>query len=478
MKVVAKDLEEQELPDDPDDIDGEREGSQAAPSSLLRRVTHWFSRRMPKGLYARALIIITAPLILLQSILVFVFMERHYELVTKRLSRETANQIAAMVSIYDQLENKQDFTKFNEIARNKMGLVMELLPPGPLPPLQRRPFYDILDRVLSKEIAKKVRKPYRIRTSFSSNTVTIYIQVSGGVFRIVTNKSKTYASNSHIFLVWMVSSSIVLLIVAILFLRNQIKPILQLTEAARCFGMGRPAPEDFRPRGAREVRQAAQAFIRMRDRIERHVDQRTTMLAGVSHDLRTILTRFKLELALAGDSPEIEALKADVDEMQSMLEDYMAFAKGDGSEDFEPSDIMELLIEVRDDFKRLNHDVELRRITELSLEIPLRRQAFKRVISNLVSNAVRIGKTVRLTVDRDDRWIRIYVEDDGPGIPEKERAQVFRPFYRLDAARNQDSGGTGLGLSIARDIARSHGGEITLQDSALGGLKAIVRLPI
>ena len=444
---------------------------------LPRRITAWFSRMMPKGLYARALIIITAPLILLQSILTYVFMERHYRLVTERLSAATAREIASLVKIYEFQKQPRDFHKFIPVAR-EMGLFVQVLPPRDLPPLERKPFYDILDRVLSDEIRQRVAKPFRIQSSFSSENVTIYIRLKDAVFRIITRRSKTYASNSHIFLVWMLGSSIVLLIVAILFLRNQIKPILRLTEAAHCFGTGRPAPEDFRPRGAREIRQAAQAFIKMRDRIERHVDQRTTMLAGVSHDLRTVLTRFKLELALAGDSPEIEALKADVNEMQLMLEDYMAFAKGDSGEDFIQTDIMDILLDIRNDTARMGHAIEVRRLTGASLELPLRRHAFKRVIANLVSNAIRFGTKIRLTADRNGRWLRITVEDDGPGIPEKDRNAVFRPFYRLDSARNRDSGGTGLGLSIARDIVRSHGGEITLGQSQMGGLKAMIRLPL
>ncbi len=472
--VVKEDIE---AVDDGIDPLAEDDLPPAGKRPLGKRLSARIARMMPKGLYARAIIIITAPLILLQSILAYVFMERHYRLVTERLSLATAREIAALVRIYEFQEQRQNFNKFIPVAR-EMGLSVQVLPPQDLPPLQRKPFYDILDRVLSNEIRERVGKPFRIQSSLSSNNVVIFIKLKDAVFRITTRRSKTYASNSHIFLVWMLGSSIVLLIVAILFLRNQIRPILRLTEAAQCFGTGRPAPADFRPRGAREIRQAARAFIKMRDRIERHVDQRTTMLAGVSHDLRTVLTRFKLELALAGDTPEIEALKADVDEMQQMLEDYMAFAKGDTGEDFVQTDIMEILHEVREDMQRTGRDMEIRRLTDTSLKLPLRRHAFKRVISNLVSNAARFGNKIRITADRNERWLRIAVEDDGPGIPKAERNSVFRPFYRLDAARNRDSGGTGLGLSIARDIARSHGGEITLGESELGGLKAMVRIPL
>jgi two-component system osmolarity sensor histidine kinase EnvZ len=277
----------------------------------------------------------------------------------------------------------------------------------------------------------------------------------------------------------MVGTSVVLLTVAILFLRNQIRPILRLAEAADAFGKGRPAPQDFRPRGAREVRQAAQAFLEMRDRIRHHVEQRTTMLAGVSHDLRTVLTRFKLELALLGESPEAFALKNDVNEMQHMLEDYLAFAKGDGGEEAAPTDVCELLEEVQEEIEVFGTPNKVRMIrSNGQLVLPLKRQAFKRAVTNLVTNAARFGENVVIRADTEDDWLRIEIDDDGPGIPPPERDNVFRPFYRLDHARNQDAGNTGLGLAIARDIARSHGGDIALGVSSMGGLRATMRVPL
>jgi two-component system osmolarity sensor histidine kinase EnvZ len=238
-------------------------------------------------------------------------------------------------------------------------------------------------------------------------------------------------------------------------------------------------PQDFRPRGAREVRQAAHAFIEMRDRIRHHVEQRTTMLAGVSHDLRTVLTRFKLELALLRDSDHIEALRKDVNEMQHMLEDYLAFSKGDGGEEATSTDVGEVLEEVQEEAEHLGTPIELRmRQPRRELVIPLKRQAFKRAITNLVTNAARFGDNVVVRAGAEGAWLRIEVDDDGPGIPQAERDNVFRPFYRLDHARNQDTGNSGLGLAIARDIARSHGGDIALGASSMGGLRAIIRVPL
>jgi two-component system osmolarity sensor histidine kinase EnvZ len=292
---------------------------------------------------------------------------------------------------------------------------------------------------------------------------------------VLARRSQTYASNSQIFLLWMVGTSLVLLTVAVLFLRNQIKPILRLSEAADSFGKGRPPPDDFRPRGAREVRQAAHAFIEMRDRIERYVEQRTVMLAGVSHDLRTVLTRFKLQLAMFEDNPEIEAMRADVDEMQAMLEDYMAFAKGDSGEEIVRADIGEILNEVK---SQAHGTKDISIAVDAPLVVPVRRHAFKRAVANLVNNAARFAEHVNVSAVRQNGALTVSVEDDGPGIPEAEREDVFRPFYRIDHARNQDAGSTGLGLAIARDIARIHGGDIALSDSPLGGLKAVLKVPV
>jgi two-component system osmolarity sensor histidine kinase EnvZ len=260
-----------------------------------------------------------------------------------------------------------------------------------------------------------------------------------------------------------------------LFLRNQIRPILRLAEAAESFGKGREAP-NFRPRGAREVRQAAQAFLEMKARVERSIEQRTAMLAGVSHDLRTILTRFKLELALIGDSPEVDGMRKDVDEMAGMLEAYLSFARGDSGEIAQPTDMEIALEDLRSDAERTGHTAT---VTFHGLPVvTVKPASFKRCIANLVSNAARHANTVAITGHRDHRYLTVTIDDDGPGIPANMREEVFKPFLRLDDARNQDEGGTGLGLAIARDIARSHGGDITLSDSPMGGLRATVRVPV
>ena len=430
---------------------------------------------MPKGLYARALLIIIAPMVVLQSVVAFMFMERHYNLVTQRLSRGAAQDIATLIEVYKGYPQDADHARLRRIAQEKLGLVVDFLPVSELPPPGPKPFFSLVDQALSEEVRKQVGRPFWIDTVGRSALVEIRVKLDDAVMRVFAPRSVAYVSNSHIFLAWMVGTSLVLITVAVLFLRNQIRPILRLADAAESFGKGREVP-DFRPRGAREVRRAAQAFIEMKRRIERTLEQRTAMLAGVSHDLRTILTRFKLELALIGDSPELEAMKKDVDEMGRMLEAYLAFARGDSGEQSAPTDMGAFLEELKADTERNGHksSVQFRGHPIVTV----RPAAFKRCLANLVSNAARYAPSISITGNRDHRWLTVTVDDDGPGIAPHLREEVFKPFLRLDDARNQDEGGTGLGLAIARDIARSHGGDIMLSDSPLGGLRATVRVPV
>ncbi|MER8465315.1 ATP-binding protein [Mesorhizobium sp. M1396] len=431
---------------------------------------------MPKRLYARSLIIVIAPMILLQSVVAFVFMERHWATVTQRLSQATVRDIAAIVDLIETYPHDADYTSIIRIAQDRMQLKVDLLPPDPLPPPGPKPFFSILDDVLSSEITRQINRPFWIDTVGNSNIIEVRVQLEDKVLRVFVRRSQAYASNTHIFLIWMVGTSLVLLMIAIPFLRNQIRPILTLAEAAESFGKGRPMPRDFRPRGAEEVRRAGFAFMQMRERIERQIEQRTAMLTGVSHDLRTILTRFKLQLALAGGKAETKAaLDQDIDDMQSMLEGYLAFARGEASEDAGRFDLEAY-------FEKLGEEARLRK-RKLSTtlagdpDVHVRPNAFARLMSNVIGNAFRYAKTVEVNATHGRGSLLVTIDDDGPGIPADRREDVFKPFVRLDEARNLDASGTGLGLSIARDIARSHGGDITLDDSPLGGLRAVIKVP-
>ncbi len=440
---------------------------------------NWLSasikRFMPTGLYGRALLIIIAPMVILQSVIAFVFMERHWSQVTQRLSAGVVADIGALVDVYRSYPQDREQAQIRRIAQERLGLAVDFLPASEMPPPGPKPFFSLLDQALSRELSRQIRRPFWIDTVGRSALVEIRIQLDNSVMRIFAPRSAAYVSNSEIFLLWMVGTSVVLITVAILFLRNQIRPILSLSDAAEAFGKGRDIP-NFRPRGAREVRRAAAAFIEMKLRIERAIEQRTAMLAGVSHDLRTILTRFKLELALIGDHPEIDGMKKDVEEMEKMLEAYLAFARGDMGEQSAPTDMAAFLQELQADAERQGHKttVDFRG----SPVVTVKPAAFKRCLANLVSNAARFAPSIAITGQRDHRWLTVTVDDDGPGIPANLREEVFKPFLRLDNARNQDKGGSGLGLAIARDIARAHGGDIMLGDSPLGGLRATVRVPV
>ncbi|HEY8384361.1 MAG TPA: ATP-binding protein [Microvirga sp.] len=444
-----------------------------SPLAPLDLALRWLGRFLPKGLYARSLIIIIAPVVLLQSVIAYAFMERHWELVTRRLSSAVTADIAALIDIYESYPQDRNAATLTRIAADRLSLDVDILRDADLPPPAPKPFFSILDEALSDELRRKIERPYWTDTVGRSSYIEVRVKLDDGVMRILARRSQAYASNSHIFLVWMGASSLVLLGVAILFLRNQIRPILRLAEAAESFGKGREI--EFRPRGAREVRQAGHAFMEMKRRIERAMDQRTTMLNGVSHDLRTILTRFKLSLALFKQTPEVEDLKRDIDEMSRMLEGYLAFARGDAGESAVTTDLRTLLEELQVDAERQGHVTDLEIVGDPMITV--RPDAFRRLLFNLVANAARHGDRIAISANHETRWLVVHVDDDGPGIPAEMREEVFKPFVRLDEARNQDEGGSGLGLAIARDIARSHGGDIALGDSPLGGLRATVRLP-
>jgi len=441
----------------------------------LRRLLPNFQRYLPKRLYARSLIIVIAPMILFQSLVAFVFMERHWQTVTVRLSTAVVRDIASVIDMIETWPTTEDQTEIVRIAQERLQMRIDILPPDPLPSPGPKPFFSILDQTLSEQITQQINRPFWLDTVGNSSIVEIRIRLEDKVLRVFARRSHTYASNTHIFLLWMAGTSVVLLAIAVAFLRNQIRPILQLAEAAESFGKGRPMPADFRPRGAEEVRRAGAAFIQMRERIERQIEQRTAMLTGVSHDLRTILTRFKLQLALGGNRPDREALDQDINDMQSMLEGYLAFARGEGGEDPGPFDLAAFL-------EKLVEEARLRKRTLTtslsgSPEIHVRPNAFSRLLSNIVGNAMRYARNIEVKASHARGSLLIVIDDDGPGIPPEKREDVFKPFLRLDTARNLDASGTGLGLSIARDIARSHGGDITLEDSPLGGLRAIIRIP-
>ncbi|MES5098742.1 ATP-binding protein [Agrobacterium sp. BA1120] len=446
----------------------------SGPARAWRFSMRWLRHWLPTGLYTRSLLIIILPMVLLQVVVAAVFMERHWQMVTERLSAAVTRDIAAVIQLLETDPEEDDYQRVIRIARERLDLSIYIEPKTPLPEPRAQPLFSILDTILSDQIQQQIGKPFWLDTFGNGALVEIRIQLADKTLRVFTRRSQAYASNTHIFLVWMGGASLVLLGISILFLRGQIRPILALAKAAESFGRGQKITA-YSPRGADEVRRAGLAFILMRERIERQMEQRTAMLNGVSHDLRTILTRFKLQLALAGDNPDMEGLDKDVDDMQSMLEAYLAFARDDAEESVGTLELTPLFDRFSSDFQMCgkSFSYKLNGVTELSV----RPNAFARLIGNLAANAHRYASTLNVEAHQAPRSIMLTFDDDGPGIPEQSREDVFKPFYRLDEARNLNASGTGLGLSIVRDIARSHGGDVTLDDSPLGGLRVIVKIP-
>ncbi len=427
---------------------------------------------LPKSLLGRSLLIIVVPLVLLQLVSGVIFFESHWDKVSLRLARGVAGDIAAVISLLRANPSPKDRGWILDIAANNMQLVVTVRDGDVLKGAKPRAD-DLTDQALIQAIREYVGKPFRIDTDSMPRHVAIDIQLSDAVLHVVTLRKRLSSSTIYVFVAWMIGTSLVLFGVATIFMRNQVKPIRRLARAADDFGMGREV-DNFKPEGATEVRQAAAAFIAMRERIGRHIRQRTDMLAGVSHDLRTPLTRMRLQLEMLGDGAA--DLKGDIGEMEHMLEGYLAFARGEGGEAPTPTDVSRLLEQVAEQARRNGAKIDVH--TEGVLEVALRPMAFRRCITNIIDNARRHGENITVRAGLRGGSVEIVVDDDGPGIPPENREEVFRPFYRIESSRNPDTGGVGLGLSIAQDAVRGLGGEIHLEDSGLGGLRVRIRLPL
>ena len=335
-----------------------------------------------------------------------------------------------------------------------------------------------LPDILTRELWRELNRPFTINFEYSPREIEINMQIENGVLNVLAPRDRLFSSTTYIFVLWMIGSSLLLFGIAVLFLNAQVRSVRRLARAADSFGKGRDVP-NFKPEGALEVRQAAKAFNIMRDRIKKQITQRTEMLAGVSHDLRTPLSRLRLQLEMLDgvDKKELTGLKDDIDEMQGMLDAYLSFARGETEESPEKILIYSLLKNIQEKFKLANKDFTLivPNTTEL---ITIKKMALKRCLINLITNADKYANNIEVKAILNKKNLEIYIDDNGPGIEELERENVFKPFYRVDPSRNLNTGGVGLGLTIARDIARSLGGEVALDKSHLGGLRAIIILPV
>jgi two-component system osmolarity sensor histidine kinase EnvZ len=440
-----------------------------------RLVQRLIKRSLPTSLFGRSLLIIVLPVALMQIAVTWIFFDAHWQTVTSRLSDGLAGEVAWAVESYQDDPRPQTMTTIADRAEKSLNLSIALQPGRELPQGRRTNAFAVVDRAIDRALSQRLDAPYWFDTTRYPAYVDIRVKVDQGVIRILAPRDRAFATQGHIFVLWLAMATILLTAIAILFIRNQTRTIERLASAADAFGKGVDAPT-FKPSGAREVRQAAQAFLAMKSRIQRHIDQRTALLASVSHDLRTPLTRLKLELALADPGPRTGEMKRDLAEMEHMIDEYLAFARGEGGEAVESVRLKSLIDEVSEGAVRVGAQVRV--TADPNLLAAVRPNALKRALSNLVMNAAAHGETVEvLAAPRAAGGVEIIVDDDGPGIPQDRYEDAFKAFNRLDESRNQNKKGVGLGLAIARDVARSHGGDITLDRSPMGGLRAIVRLP-
>jgi two-component system, OmpR family, osmolarity sensor histidine kinase EnvZ len=433
----------------------------------------FLKRFIPKGLFARSLLIIVLPVAIMQMVVTYMFFDLHWEQVSRRLSEGAAGDVAMVTRQY--VTNPDAFAQISETARADLRLSVALQTNGKLPETTRLSGIPAFDRTLQRALAGSVAQPFWFDTTRYPDYVDIRVAVPGGVLRFLAFRDRVFASTGGIFILWLAGATILLAAVSVLFIRNQVRPMERLADAAERFGRGENV--DLKPAGSTEVRRATTAFLQMRGRIGRHLEQRTNLLAGVSHDLRTPLTRLKLQLAMMPKSPDLDDARGDIIEMEQMLEEYLAFAEGQWSEEPEPLDLADMAREIVVDASRAGREISIQALAQ-SLPATGRPIALKRCLSNLVENALSFAQVVHLSSTRTTDQIIIIVDDNGPGIAPEDYEEALKPFSRLDPARNLNRKGVGLGLALANDAARSHGGSLTLERSELGGLKASVRLPV
>ncbi|MCI4660267.1 MAG: ATP-binding protein [Neomegalonema sp.] len=435
---------------------------------------------LPRGLLWRTVLIVVTPMVLLQLIVAYLFVQRHFDGATRQMTEGVAAELSYLVELIEESKDAEEARLRMDRAGWVLGYNVKLVKQAQLPINPDPRFFDVIGRAIEETLKSNLRgRALYFDIDDDQKVVDIRLQTDFGILTTKVPKRRLIVSNPHLLLAWMSAAALVLIVVALLYLRNQVRPIQMLARAADAFGKGRSL--NLRPSGAEEVRLAGAAFLDMRERIERHIEQRTTMLSGVSHDMRTPLTRMKLAIEMMERTPEHQELASDVVELEHILDEFLDFARGDRMESFAPIDVIALAEEVVAECQRGGGAVSLEchAFTGSDPHFNLRRQSIKRSLHNLLSNALSYGKQARVEVSVAPDSVVFAIEDDGPGISTEMREDAFRPFQRLDAARNQDrSGGVGLGLALARDAVRGHGGEILLEESdALGGLRAVITLP-
>jgi two-component system osmolarity sensor histidine kinase EnvZ len=454
----------------------------ATAKRKLPRIKFWpkvLKRNFPSTLMARVLLIIVLPIAIMQIAITWMFFDKHWETVTAKLSEGLAGDIAWAVRAYEEDPTPANLSQISDQADKSMQLSISLRKNDKIPVKRRESIFLALNRTIDKALGDQLEEAYWFDTTRYPGYVDIRVQVDQGVLRFIVPKDRAFATTGYIFIFWMLGATIILTTIAMLFIRNQVRAIERLSQAAERFGRGEDDPA-FKPYGATEVRSAARAFIEMKARIQRQIEQRTTLLASVSHDLRTPLTRLKLELAMAEQDTATQRMKQDVSEMAYMIDEYLAFARGEMAENTDSISVHALMNSVSESVARAGHTLQTE-LPETDLRVNIREIAVQRALTNLIMNGFHYGKQVRFHAEvtgGEKLTLHLIIDDDGPGIAPEKREEAFKPFSRLDDSRNQNIKGVGLGLAIARDIVRSHGGELTLDTSPEGGLRAVVSLPI
>ncbi len=450
---------------------------------MIRKGVKFFKQLLPGTLFGRSLLILVTPIFLVQIITTFMFFDRHWQKMGDRLAYAVAGEISMIAAQVESNDSDANILKLQQSASQTISMFVQYRKGEALDRVfddtrngfQNASRENIIGEALAKAFYQQLKRPFNINIDRDEKWVEVTTQLKGGVLQVTLPERRIFSSSGYVVLLWMVGSSIVLLIIATIFMRNQIRPIRRLAIAAERFGKGRDVPF-FKVEGAREVRQAAQAFIEMKERLKRQIQQRTAMLAGVSHDLRTPLTRMKLQVEMMGDSPDVADLKNDIADMERMIGTYLQFAKGDGAEEPVRTDLGDLLEQAARGMNREQERVFTH--IENGLTLLLRPVAFARCIDNILGNALKYGSHAWISARRFGEMIEICIDDDGPGIPEAQFDEVFKPFYRGEASRNSKTGGVGLGLPIVQDIVLSHGGQVWLDAGPKGGLRVVIDLPV